>query len=150
MIKVAVIHGPNLGLLGKREPDVYGAITLDEINQRMLLLAKELGLELRITQSDHEGEIVGAIHACLGWAEAIVINPAAFTHYSIAIRDALQAVRIATVEVHLTNIYAREEFRNHSVISAVVVGCIAGLGLRSYTCALESLIGILRERANGS
>jgi len=138
MIKVAVIHGPNLGLLGKREPDVYGAVTLDEINQRMLLLAKELGLELRITQSDHEGEIVGAIHACLGWAEAIVINPAAFTHYSIAIRDALQAVRIATVEVHLTNIYAREEFRHVSVTASVVQGQITGFGADGYLLALRA------------
>lgn len=138
MIKVAVIHGPNLGLLGKREPDVYGAVTLEEINQRMVQLAKELGLELRITQSDHEGEIIGAIHACLGWAEAIVINPAAFTHYSIAIRDALQAVRVPTVEVHLTNIHAREEFRHVSVTAPVVQGQIIGLGADGYLLALRA------------
>jgi 3-dehydroquinate dehydratase-2 len=145
MIKVAVIHGPNLGLLGKREPDVYGAVTLDEINQRMTQLAKELGLELRVTQSDHEGEIISAIHACVGWAEAIVINPAAFTHYSIAIRDALQAVRIPTVEVHLTNIHAREEFRHVSVTAPVTQGQIIGLGADGYLLALRAAKALVEQ-----
>jgi len=145
MIKVGVIHGPNLGLLGKREPDVYGAITLDQINQRMLDLAKELGLELRITQSDHEGDIVRAIHDCIGWAQAIVINPAALAHYSIAVRDALQAVRIPAIEVHLTNIYARESFRHVSVTAPVTSGQITGLNVHGYLLALRAAKSLVEE-----
>jgi 3-dehydroquinate dehydratase-2 len=145
MIKVAVIHGPNLGLLGKREPDIYGAITLAQLNERLGNVAKELGLELRITQSDHEGDIVKAIHACLDWAQAIVLNPAALTHYSIAVRDALQAVRIPTIEVHLTNIYAREEFRHISVTAPVAVGQITGFGVNGYLLALHAAKALVAE-----
>ncbi len=145
MIKVAVIHGPNLGLLGKREPDIYGAITLEQLNERLLQAAKELGLELRITQSDHEGEIVQAIHACLGWAQAIVINPAALAHYSIAVRDALQAVRIPAIEVHLTNVHARESFRHVLVTAAVTVGQIVGLGANGYILALRAAKTLVEE-----
>jgi len=145
MIKVAVIHGPNLGLLGKREPDVYGAITLEELNQRLLQAAKELGLELRITQSDFEGEVVRAIHDCMDWAQAIVINPAALTHYSIAVRDALQAVRIPAIEVHLTNIHAREEFRRVSVTAPVTQGQIVGLGADGYLLALRAAKSLVEQ-----
>jgi len=145
MIKVAVIHGPNLGLLGTREPDVYGAITLEQINQRMMQAAKELGLELRITQSDHEGEIVRAIHECIGWAEAIVINPAALTHYSISVRDALQAVRIPAIEVHLSNIYGREDFRRVSVTAPVTQGQITGLGADGYLLALRAAKSLVEQ-----
>jgi len=145
MIKVAVIHGPNLGLLGKREPDIYGAITLEELDQRLMHAAKELGLELRITQSDHEGEIVRAIHECIGWADAIVINPAALTHYSISVRDALQAVCIPTIEVHLTNIYAREEFRRISVTAPVTQGQITGLGADGYLLALRAAKSVVEQ-----
>ena len=145
MIKVAVIHGPNLGLLGKREPDVYGAITLEELNQRLLQVAKELGLELRITQSDFEGEVVRAIHDCMDWAQAIVINPAALTHYSIAVRDALQAVRIPAIEVHLTNIHAREEFRRVSVTAPVTQGQIVGLGADGYLLALRAAKSLVEQ-----
>lgn len=146
MLKVLLIHGPNLNMLGKREPEMYGTLTLDEINARMRKLAEENGAELRISQSNSEGALIDAIQDAMQWADGIVINPGAYSHYSYAIRDALAAVRLPTIEVHLSNIYAREEFRNHSVISAVAAGCIAGLGFRSYTCGLLSLIGILNDR----
>jgi 3-dehydroquinate dehydratase II len=147
MIKILLVHGPNLNMLGRREPEVYGTLTLDDINIRMKRIADESGAELRIVQSNSEGTLVDAIQEAAGWADGIVINPGAYTHYSLAIRDALTAVRIPAVEVHLSNIYAREEFRSQSVISAVAVGCIAGLGWRSYACALQALIDLLRERA---
>ncbi len=150
MFKILLIHGPNLNMLGRREPEVYGTFTLDDINARMMRIADENGAELRTFQSNSEGALIDAIQESVNWADGIVINPGAYSHYSYAIRDALASVRLPAIEVHLSNIYAREEFRNHSVISAAVVGCIAGLGLRSYRCALESLIGILQERANGS
>lgn len=145
MIKVAVIHGPNLGLLGQREPEVYGAMTLAELNRHLTQAAGDLGLEVRITQSDLEGEIIHAIHDCVNWADAIVINPAALTHYSIAVRDALQAVRIPAIEVHLSNIYAREEFRHKSVIAAVAVGQISGLGAHGYVLALQAAKALVEE-----
>lgn len=145
MVKVAVIHGPNLGLLGKREPDIYGAITLEQLNERIRQAAQELGLELRITQSDHEGDVIGAIHDCMDWAQAIVINPAALTHYSIAVRDALQAVRVPAIEVHLTNIHAREEFRRVSVTAPATVGQIVGFGAESYLLALRAAKALVQD-----
>ncbi len=146
MFKVLLIHGPNLNMLGKREPEVYGTLTLDEIDARMRQIAEENGVELRVFQSNSEGALIDSIQEAAHWANGIVINPGAHTHYSYAIRDALAAVQLPTIEVHLSNIYAREGFRNHSVISPVAVGCIAGLGIRSYTCGLEALIGILQDR----
>jgi 3-dehydroquinate dehydratase-2 len=146
VFKVLLIHGPNLNMLGKREPGIYGTLTLDEINARMQKLAKENGVELQISQSNSEGALIDAIQNAADWADGIVINPGAYSHYSYAIRDALAAVQLPAIEVHLSNIYAREEFRNHSVISAVTLGCIAGLGVRSYSCGLLSLIGILNDR----
>ena len=148
MIKILLIHGPNLNMLGRREPEVYGTLTLDVINGRMKRLAEENGAELRIFQSNGEGALIDAIQEAAGWADGIVINPGAYTHYSHAIRDALTSVHLPTIEVHLSNIYAREEFRNHSVISPVALGCIEGLGWRSYTCGLQSLIDILQEEAS--
>ena len=148
MVKVLLIHGPNLNMLGTREPEVYGRLTLEDINARMKRLAEENGAELRVVQSNSEGALIDAIQEAGQWADGIVINPGAYTHYSHAIRDALAAVHLPAIEVHLSNIYSREEFRNHSVISPVVVGCIAGLGLRSYTCGLLSLIGILQEHGS--
>lgn len=136
MVRIAVIHGPNLNLLGLREPEIYGGDDLDRINLKLQELAKRENLELSIVQSNQEGGIVDAIHAALDWAQAIVINPAAYTHTSVAIRDAIAAVRLPTVEVHLSNIYSREEFRHHSVVSPVVVGQIAGFGTGSYLLAL--------------
>jgi len=136
LIRIAVIHGPNLNLLGLRETEIYGGDNLDSINQKMNELARREGLELRIVQSNSEGAIVDAIHEALSWAQAILINPAAYTHTSIAIRDALAAVRLPTVEVHLSNIYSREPFRHQSVVSPVVVGQIAGFGSGSYLLGL--------------
>lgn len=150
MFKILLIHGPNLNMLGTREPEVYGTLTLDEINARMKRLGEENGAEIRTFQSNSEGALIDAIQDAMQWAEGIVINPGAYTHYSHAIRDALSAVHLPAIEVHLSNIYSREEFRNHSVISPVVAGCIAGLGIRSYTCGILALIGILRDRVVGA
>jgi 3-dehydroquinate dehydratase II len=136
LVRIAVIHGPNLNLLGLREPEIYGGDDLDRINLKLHELAKRENMELRIVQSNHEGGIVDAIHAALDWAQAIVINPAAYTHTSVAIRDAIAAVRLPTIEVHLSNIYGREEFRHRSVVSPVVVGQISGFGTGSYLLAL--------------
>ncbi len=150
MIKILLIHGPNLNLLGKREPHIYGTAGLDAINERMRRVAEEDGVELRIFQSNSEGALIDAIQDAGGWADGIVINPGAYGHYSYALRDALAAVGLPAVEVHLTNIFAREEFRRQSVISAVAIGSICGLGWRSYLCALQSLVGILRDRAKSN
>ncbi len=146
MMKILLIHGPNLNLLGRREPQIYGTAGLDEINRRMQRTAEENGAELRVFQSNSEGALIDAIHEACNWADGIVINPGAYGHYSYAMRDALAAVALPTIEVHLSNVYAREEFRYKSVISAVVIGSICGLGWRSYLCAMESLIGILSDR----
>jgi 3-dehydroquinate dehydratase-2 len=147
VIKILLIHGPNLNLLGKRSPEIYGTSSLDEINARMHGIAEEGGAELRTFQSNSEGAIIDAIHEAANWADGIVINPGAYAHYSHAIRDALASVRLPAIEVHLSNIYAREEFRQHSVISPVVVGCITGLGWRSYACGIQAMIGMLHDRA---
>jgi len=146
VVKILLIHGPNLNLLGKREPEIYGTSGLDAINARMQKLAEESRVELRVFQSNSEGALIDAIHDAGGWADGIVINPGAYGHYSYALRDALAAVNLPAIEVHLSNIYAREEFRHRSVLSAVVLGSIAGLGVQSYECGLQALIRILRER----
>jgi 3-dehydroquinate dehydratase II len=136
MTKIVVIHGPNLNLLGLREPEVYGALNLEQINQRIDEAAKKEDLEVRISQSNSEGEIIDLIHGALSWADAIVINPGAYTHTSVAIRDAIAAVRLPTVEVHLSNVHRREEFRHHSYVSPVVVGQVVGFGVNSYLLGL--------------
>ncbi len=146
MTKILLIHGPNLNLLGRREPQIYGTAGLDEINKRMQRIAEENGAELRVFQSNSEGALIDAIHDAGNWADGIIINPGAYGHYSYALRDALSAVSLPAVEVHLSNVYAREEFRYKSVISAVVIGSICGLGWRSYQCAMEALLGILQDR----
>ena len=138
MKKVLVIHGPNLNLLGQREPDVYGNINLADINKGIEKKAKGLNLELKIVQSNHEGELVDAIQQAANWAECIIINPAAYTHTSVAIRDALSAIDIPAIEVHLSNIYNREDFRQKSFIAPVSVGQISGFGENSYYLALEA------------
>ncbi len=138
--KILIIHGPNLDLLGKREPDVYGSITLQEIDERLQAYAVGKSLELRSFQSNHEGAIVDAIHEAVHWADGLIINPGAYTHYSYAIREAIAAVDLPTVEVHLSNVYARESFRHVSVIAPVCVGQIVGFGWRSYLLALEALL----------
>ena len=143
---VLVIHGPNLNLLGTREPEVYGSTTLDEINDMLRELCRELGLEMAWIQSNHEGVIIDAIHEARQKYRGILINPGAFTHYSIAIRDAIAAVDLPVVEVHLSNVYKREEFRHRSVISPVVCGTIAGFGPDSYALGLRALAGLIAKK----
>ena len=138
--KVLVLNGPNLNLLGKRQPEIYGRLTLDQINKKIHALAKELGVEIVIRQSNSEGELVDWIQAASGDFGAIVINPAAYTHSSVAIRDAIIAVGIPTVEVHISNIYKREEFRRHSYVAGVAVGQIAGFGVESYLLGLRAAV----------
>ncbi len=138
-MKILVIHGPNLNLLGVREPDIYGVLTMDEINRRISSEAEKCGVEIDFYQSNHEGAIVDRIQECMGRVDGIVMNPAAYTHYSIAIRDAIAAVKVPTVEVHLSEIQEREEFRHVSVIRDVCVKQIAGKGVDSYLEALRYL-----------
>jgi len=139
--KILVIHGPNLNLLGTRETEIYGTETLQEINSQLMEMAKEANIEIEVFQSNHEGEIVDKINNAKGDADFIIINPAAFTHYSIAIRDSIASVNIPTIEVHLSNIYAREDFRQKSVIAPVVQGQICGLGANSYYLAFQQFKG---------
>jgi 3-dehydroquinate dehydratase-2 len=138
MRKVLVIHGPNLNLLGEREPQVYGSVTLEEINKSLEEQAKKSGVELKTYQSNHEGELVEAIQNARNWADVIIINPAAYTHTSVAIRDALSAVNVPAIEVHLSNIHARENFRQSSHVSPVSVGQVVGFGKNSYLLALQA------------
>ena len=145
-MRILVINGPNLQLLGKREPDIYGTVDLDNINEQMLEKAKEHATEIDFFQSNHEGVIIDRIGAAPAESiDLIIINPAAYTHTSIAIRDALAALNIPAIEVHLSNIYGREEFRQHSIIAPVCVGQISGFGKNSYLLALEAAIALLHE-----
>jgi 3-dehydroquinate dehydratase-2 len=141
--KILVLNGPNLNLLGKRQPDIYGRLTLEQINQKVRALAQELGVDVDIRQSNHEGELVTWIQQALGQFGAIVINPAAYTHSSVAMRDAITAVGLPTVEIHLSNIHKREPFRHYSYIAEAAVGQITGFGAESYLLGLRAAVARL-------
>ena len=140
MGKILVMNGPNLNLLGTREPEIYGSLTLADIHERLRCRANEAGLEIEFMQSNHEGVLVDAIQRARRTVDYIILNAAALTHYSIALRDAIAAVDVPVIEVHLSNIHQREEFRHKSVIAPVVLGQIAGFGAESYMAALEIII----------
>ncbi|MDR2437411.1 MAG: type II 3-dehydroquinate dehydratase [Endomicrobium sp.] len=142
MKKILILNGPNINMLGKREPKIYGNITLSEIEKQIDFLAKELKIAVEFFQSNHEGEIVDKIQKCLENISGIIINPAAFTHTSIAIRDALIAISIPTIEVHISNIYSREDFRHKSYIAPVALGQVSGLGVDGYLLALRKLANL--------
>ena len=145
-MKVLVLHGPNLNLLGTREPEIYGSMMLGEINTKLMEMGKEFGADLKCFQSNHEGALIDALQDARTWADGVVFNPAGYTHSSIALRDAVIASGIPVVEVHLSNVYAREEFRHSSMISAVCVGKIVGFGWRSYELGLRALIAVIQDR----
>jgi len=143
-MKVLVINGPNLDLLGERQPDLYGKLTLKEINEKMVQLAKELKCEIEFFQSNHEGKIVDTIGEARGKFDFLIINPAAYTHTSVAIRDAIVGAGVPTIEVHLSNIYAREEFRRKSLIAPVAIGQICGFGPDGYLLALRTAVNRMK------
>ena len=144
-MKILVLHGPNLNLLGTREPEIYGSLTIGDLNTKLIECGKELGADLKCYQSNHEGDLIDALHEAKLWADGVVFNPGAYTHTSIALRDAISAVGLPVVEVHLSNVYAREEFRHISTISAVCKGKIVGFGWRSYTLGLRALVEMLED-----
>lgn len=144
MKNILIIHGPNLGLLGEREKEIYGEMTLSQINRMIEERARELNFKIKIKQSNSEGEIVSLIGEERKWMDALIINPAAYTHTSLAIREAIVSVKVPAIEVHLSNIYKREEFRHKSLIAGVCIGQICGFGVESYLLALEAVNKVLR------
>lgn len=146
MKEVLVLHGPNLNLLGEREPEVYGSMTLDELDKRLLREGEALGLKVRSFQSNQEGALIDALHEARNWASGVIFNPGGYTHTSVALRDAVAAVGLPVVEVHLSNVHARETFRQQSLIAPACAGQIAGFGWRSYQLALHALRGIFEDQ----
>jgi len=142
-MKILLLHGPTLNLLGTREPEVYGSMTLETINEKITALGKELGAEINCLQSNHEGALIDALHDSRTWANGVVFNPGGYTHTSVALRDAISAIVIPVIEVHLSNVYAREEFRHTSLVSAVCRGKVSGFGWRSYELGLRGLVDII-------
>ena len=145
-MKILVLHGPNLNLFGRREPHIYGTMTLAEINQKLEALARELKVELEIFQSNIEGEIVGKLHKHMDDVAGALINPAGLTQYGVSVHDAIKAMPFPVIEVHMSNIAAREEWRHHSIISSAAKGTVQGLGWRSYTAALRALVETVQEK----
>ncbi|HSL28376.1 MAG TPA: type II 3-dehydroquinate dehydratase [Anaerolineales bacterium] len=145
-MKILVLHGPNLNLLGRREPEIYGSMTLHDIDVALTELGHKLGAELKCLQSNHEGALIDALQEAHDWADGVLFNPGGYTHTSVALRDTILAIEIPVIEVHLSNVYAREEFRHRSMISAVCRGKITGLGWRSYTLGLRGLVEMLAEK----
>lgn len=146
-LRILVIHGPNLNMLGKREPEIYGSSTLEDVNTKLGREAKELGAEVEFFQSNSEGEIVGCIQGAMSSAQGILINPGGYTHTSVAIRDAILSTGLPVVEAHMSNIYKREDFRQKSYVSGVALGVISGFGAESYSLALRGLVDYLKGKA---
>jgi 3-dehydroquinate dehydratase II len=142
MHSILVLHGPNLNMLGKREPEHYGSLSLEEIDSRLIDLGQKFDLQVRVFQANGEGELIDALHQSRDWAAGIVFNPGGYTHTSVALRDAIAAIHLPVVEVHLSNIHAREEFRRQSLIAPVCIGSISGFGWRSYLLGMQALKGI--------
>ncbi|MCC6146630.1 MAG: type II 3-dehydroquinate dehydratase [Anaerolineaceae bacterium] len=145
MKQALILHGPNLNMLGVREPDIYGAVSLDDINARLQEESIKLGLQLRFFQSNHEGVLIDQLQEAAGWASGVVFNPAGYTHTSVALRDAIAAIQIPVIEVHLSNVSGRESFRQVSLTAPVCRGTVAGFGWRSYLYALHALVELIAE-----